>query len=273
MDQDQPSRQEQSEIDSDVVMSDLPEESNDESRWSAQLSRVMLSAQRPAHRRSWRLAGIAGTALLSVVVLLLIFSGTRMILTPAPVIQSRIVVTPPTPTTINYQGFTYLSHPLAIFQGHNGYISVAWSPDGQRIAAGGRDDSVQVWNAHSGKHLLTYRGDTDDVEAIAWSPDGTRIASVSRDASAQVWDASSGKRLFIYHNQGVGLFSVAWSPDGTRIVFGADDGSVQVWNIVTGKRLLTYSGHDITVMSVAWSPDGTRIASGGLDFTVRVWNA
>ena len=57
--------------------------------------------------------------------------------------------------------------------------SVAWSPDGKRIASGSYDNTVQVWDAIDGSNVFTYKGHSDVVESVAWSPDGKRIASVS----------------------------------------------------------------------------------------------
>ncbi len=69
---------------------------------------------------------------------------------------------------------------------------MAWSPDGKRIASasgveGEGDYTVQVWDASTGKTLLTYTGHTEAVHAVAWSPDGSRIASASQDRTVQVW--------------------------------------------------------------------------------------
>ena len=67
--------------------------------------------------------------------------------------------------------------------------AVAWSPDGQRIASGSFDQTVQVWDAVDGGQVFAYREHSIAVEAVAWSPDGRRIASGSWDKTVQVWGA------------------------------------------------------------------------------------
>src|SRR5260370_30012387 len=48
---------------------------------------------------------------------------------------------------------------LYTYRGHAGSVyAVAWSPDGARLASGGGDNTVQVWDAATGSHVFTYRG-------------------------------------------------------------------------------------------------------------------
>ncbi len=156
--------------------------------------------------------------------------------------------------------------------------TVAWSPDGRRIASGsgeyqGNNHTVQVWDAADGANVFTYRGHSNAVFAVAWSPDGKRIASGSDDNTVQVWDAADGANVFTYRGHSNAVFAVAWSPDGKRIASGSNDGTVQVWDAANGGHVFTYTGHSGSVSAVAWSPDGKRIASGSYDKTVRVWQA
>src|SRR5262245_44027618 len=55
------------------------------------------------------------------------------------------------------------------YHGHTSTVfTVAWSPDGTRIVSGGNDNTIQVWNATSGKRLLTYTGHLGSIWAVAW---------------------------------------------------------------------------------------------------------
>ena len=79
---------------------------------------------------------------------------------------------------------------LYIYRGHSSLVlALACSPDGKRIASGGPDQTVQVWDATNGEHVYTYRGHTGEVTDIAWSPDGKWIASSSADYTVQIWQA------------------------------------------------------------------------------------
>src|SRR5215471_11449232 len=104
---------------------------------------------------------------------------------------------------------------ILTYKGHSDYVdAVAWSPNGQFIASGSWDGTVQVWDAYSGAVITTYKGHTDNVSALAWSPDGNFIASGSWDGYVRVWDAFTGSLQTIYGGHSDAVSTLAWSPNG-----------------------------------------------------------
>ena len=67
-------------------------------------------------------------------------------------------------------------------------MSVAFSPDGQRLASASWDQTVKVWDAVIGQETPTLTGHTEQVWSVAFSPDGKRIASAGADRDVKVWD-------------------------------------------------------------------------------------
>ena len=163
---------------------------------------------------------------------------------------------------------------LFTYHGHTDWVwSVAWSPDGKRIASASGDETAQVWDATSGDHLIRYTGHSDSVYSVSWSPAGRRIASASYDKTVQIWDPTFGDHFYTYTGHTDWVWTVAWSPDGRLVASAGGDKSVQVWNAANGGLVNTFRGHSAPVHFLAWSPDGKRIASSSADGTVQVWNA
>jgi len=81
------------------------------------------------------------------------------------------------------------SKPTPIPSEHQGDVSsMAFSDDGSRLATGGIDFSIHIWDASNGKHLQTLSGHSSKVVSLAFSSDGWRIASASEDGDVRVWD-------------------------------------------------------------------------------------
>ncbi|TET86042.1 MAG: WD40 repeat domain-containing protein [Anaerolineales bacterium] len=74
------------------------------------------------------------------------------------------------------------------FEGHTYRVnSVTFSPDGELLASGSRDQKVRLWRVKDGELIHTLVGHTDEVNSVAFSPDGSLIASGSKDDTVIIW--------------------------------------------------------------------------------------
>ncbi len=83
---------------------------------------------------------------------------------------------------------------LRTLEGHRGAVySVAFSPDGRTLAAGGgrvypgAPGNVILWDAASGQRLCALEGHRATVWSVAFSPDGRILASGSQDGTVVLW--------------------------------------------------------------------------------------
>ena len=66
--------------------------------------------------------------------------------------------------------------------------ALAWSPDGARLASGGRDDTVRLWEPATSAPGPLLKGHTGWVWALAWSAQGRILCSGSEDRTVRMWD-------------------------------------------------------------------------------------
>jgi WD40 repeat protein len=168
---------------------------------------------------------------------------------------------------------------LFTLRGHTARVlGVTFSPDGSRLASGDTDGNVKVWDATTGREVLTVQGGLGNV---VFSPDGTRLATAYRNlfggrpppTKGKVWDSTTGQQLLALDNLPANVFEVVFSPDGRRLATLAPDNTVKVREAATGQELLSLGGPPHSVTKVVFSPDGRLLASAGKDKRVNLWDA
>ncbi|KAH7918858.1 WD40 repeat-like protein [Leucogyrophana mollusca] len=166
--------------------------------------------------------------------------------------------------------------PTKVFKGHTSFVtSVAYFPDGRRIASGSRDKTIRIWNVESDQHEGECLEHDSSVEAIAIAPDGGKIAGRVVGGLIE-WEVVRWKRVRAVKIDGESEQSaytaiVAYSPDGRWIVTASSENtSIQLWDVDIGSPVRELQQHVDTVMSLSFSPDGARIATGLHDGSFRV---
>ena len=171
------------------------------------------------------------------------------------------------------------SHVLLTVQAHNAQVwSVAFSPDGTRLATASQDGTAKIWDAATGKPLLTLQvfssttGLKGGANSVVFSPDGKLLATASDDKQVRLWDPVTGQLMRTLSGHTDQVDTVRFSPDGTLLGSASADKTAKVWDVATGRELLTLRGHTEGVISITFSPDNKRISTGSLDGTMKIWD-
>lgn len=157
--------------------------------------------------------------------------------------------------------------------------TVAWSPDGKWLAAGGSDARVWIWNISlnqdQGKPLIRRHNQT--ITSLAWSPDpnldGPLLASAGEDRYIYLWNVDSGELLGeLPRTHSQPIRSIAFSKNGDLLASTGEDGDVIVWDLATRESVATLKDSQLSLNTIAFNPAGRNlIAAGGFEDRVYLY--
>ncbi len=122
-----------------------------------------------------------------------------------------------------------------------GIRSIAFFPDGKKVAFGGADESVRVWDIESQKEVFISKDHRGDVRCLAFSPDGKLLASGSNDKTIFLWnvavDGKLSENTVIKADDkfGSAVCSVVFAQKGKSLVTGGSNGIIRVFTIDPNK--------------------------------------
>ncbi|MDF9827131.1 WD40 repeat protein [Ereboglobus sp. PH5-10] len=165
---------------------------------------------------------------------------------------------------------------LHAFQHPARVISLAWEPDGSRLAVACLDTNIYLWNTATGECDRVLGGHRDRVHHVAYSPDGRLLASTSVDKTIILWDSERGTRLVTLAGHGDEPV-LRFSNDGARLATGDFSATVSILEIATGDDIcLTFTPPGNASMSVItagvdFSPDSRWLVTSTRE-AVHLWN-
>jgi WD40 repeat protein len=165
------------------------------------------------------------------------------------------------------------------WEGHRDAIyAVAISPDGQKLATGGYDYLIQLWDLKEGKAGLALTANQGAITALSFRVDGKLIASTSFDRTAKLFHVSSGERLETFGEALKELNSAVFTTDGTRLLTGGGDNRIRVYGIgAEGKEgsnelKSAVFAHEGAILRLIVSANGRHLASAGDDRAVKLYD-
>jgi WD40 repeat protein len=159
-------------------------------------------------------------------------------------------------------------------------LCLALSADGKKLASGGCDRIVNVWDLSTGldaaKVEQSFENHADWVFGVAFSPDGKYLLTGSRDKTAKVWDLSTKESVLTFPDHQNGVYGVAIKGDGKVGYSIGEDNQLRSWNATgdaAGKPVKPLGGHGKPILKLAAHPKLPLMATCSADGTVKVWNS
>jgi eukaryotic-like serine/threonine-protein kinase len=101
-----------------------------------------------------------------------------------------------------------------VLRGHTDEVfAAAFHPDGTRLATGGRDRAVWLWDLARGEEVARLQGHTSFIWSLAFSPDGATLVSGSGDTTVRLWDTAPLKTRYQARREAEAL-----RPEAERLV-------------------------------------------------------
>jgi RNA polymerase sigma factor (sigma-70 family) len=178
---------------------------------------------------------------------------------------------------------------LKTLKGHEDPVQCLTFGPNNVLVSGGKDGHVRVWEADTGKELLTFQNQTGGISGITYAPDDSWVAFRFENGIALSFDKTikDGKPIHIGRGIGLGdLVPLALAPDGKTYAWReGKSNTVEVFDQdlmqeVVGevKNRASCKGHTDEPLCAAFSPGGMNLleillATGSADKTARIWDA
>ena len=150
--------------------------------------------------------------------------------------------------------------------------TIAFHPEGELVATGGRDGVVRVWDLETGTETAEFGSyGLDGAEAMTWDGPGDRLAVVGF-RQADVWGVD-GEHLAGPVLTSDALYAIDFSTDGSQIAIGGNDQTVTVWSADLQEQLAgPFATLPGGVQGLAFLDDDTVLLALAANGTVRLWD-
>lgn len=162
--------------------------------------------------------------------------------------------------------------------------SLAISSNGQRMASGGRDGAVRLWDLRTGKLIKTLLEPNDNAVqySVIFSPDNQTVLGVG-PSLIKVWQQSDGKPLRTLGTQAASnalLADIALSSDAQTLMIarsgvcygGGGEGSLEFWDLKTGQQRQAIKPGCSPISSADISHDWQIVVSKDTNNVIQAWN-
>jgi WD40 repeat protein len=152
--------------------------------------------------------------------------------------------------------------------------AIAWSPDGQILAASSAQGEVVLWRDRQPLTLQPGRGFA--INCLRFSHDGQFLAAGGQDGRVSLWQDRGGEFQLVgdLRHSSAWVDRLAWSPTTQQLAVNSGR-EVLIWQAQAGQTPqleAQLSFGDSSVLDLDWHPQGKSLALGGYQ-GLKVWSA
>src|SRR5262249_31706155 len=145
----------------------------------------------------------------------------------------------------------------ATLKGHSDSVrGVAFSRQDGRLASGGWDTTLRVWNPAARRPQLFALTLPTWVWTVAYAPDGWALAAGLGNGEIVVYPGGPKRVQYVLTGHHWPVTSLAFSPNSRVLASGGQDRTIRVWRAEFGHLITTLTGHTDWVRCVAFGSDG-----------------
>jgi WD40 repeat protein len=156
---------------------------------------------------------------------------------------------------------------------HQAVRSLAFSLDGQWLAAGIGDGGVELRSSKTFDLYMAMPAHGGQVRTVAFSPDGSVLATAGSDKTIIIWELPSGRPRTTLRTHQASVSSVAFAPDGQTLATADSAGTLILWSWPGLRELAVFgwnSSHVHPLTSLSYSRDSRLLAVGNAGQRVGV---
>jgi WD40 repeat protein len=165
---------------------------------------------------------------------------------------------------------------LRRLESHFGASSMAFSPDGKRLAASG-SAGISVWDAANGERLAVLQPNGEMIHSLAFLRGGKSLLFTSYKLPLSEWDVATGNERRQFEGKALPYLRMELAPGGRYVAVGWRYGTdtpqknpIRIWEVATGQEVAALCPDYSMADEIAYSPDGRLIACLRHDATIRV---
>jgi len=151
--------------------------------------------------------------------------------------------------------------------------SIAFSPDGNKLATGANEGKVRIFDARDPEcsELEVLNAQGKFALSLAFSSDNELLAVGGMDGHIKIFSNQNYQLLHTIEGHAMPIRSITFSPDSQFMMSASDDGHIKVYDAKHANLVGTLSGHSGWVLSVCFGPDNHAVSCSS-DKTVKIWN-